>query len=149
MRPLIIGEAPSKNEVPPTPLGGRVGRRLAACCGITLEEFLVRFERVNLLDVRQDTREKGFEFDATAAAHAASLLIRHKLFDEPRLVLLLGRRVAQAFGCDVGYFNRWFINQAEAYVLPHPSGVSRWWNSVENQQHAAAFMRSIIAETHR
>ena len=148
MKPLIVGEAPSKNEVTERPLEGRVGRRLADLCGLTLEEFLQHFERINLLHVRQDTREKGFEFDAEAARFEAEQMRNTRmLFAEGRVTLLLGKRVGAAFGCPTNYFERWWIMNAEAYVLPHPSGINRWWNDHANEDKAARFMREIVRRT--
>lgn len=146
MKPLVVGEAPSKNEVTERPLEGRVGRRLADLCGLTLPEFLEQFERVNLLHVRQDTREKGFEFDDVEAWREAGILRAQGAFMQPRTVLLLGKRVARAFGCPTEYFARWWIDRAEAFVVPHPSGINRWWNDHANVDKAARFMRGIVAE---
>lgn len=152
MKPLIVGEAPSKNELPERPIEGRIGARLAVCCGLPYDEFLERFERVNLLRVRQDTKEKGFEFDAAAAAHVAwqmaAPLSTQFAFHEGRTVLLLGKRVAAAFGADTRYFERQRIGtRAEVYVLPHPSGVNRWWNDEANQRRMVEFMHGIVERT--
>lgn len=147
MKPLIVGEAPSKNEITERPIEGRIGRRLAACCDMSLDAFLAHFDRVNLLHVRQDTREKGFEFDGAAANHAAIQMRADNAFVKDRIVLLLGRRVAMAFGCPQGYFERWFIDEAEAYVLPHPSGVNRWWNMAANEERMQTFMKAIVERT--
>jgi hypothetical protein len=58
---------------------------------------------------------------------------------------MLGRRVADVFGvlANVGYFEKKLYNGAEAYVLPHPSGVNRWWNDPKNMHTAMVFMRWI------
>ena len=145
MKPLLIGEAPSKNEYPPTPLEGRIGKRLAALAGLTFEEFLERFDRVNLLDVRQDTREKGFEFDMASARKNA--LAAWARFKAGQTVILLGKRVADAFGLKtVPYFQGVTLSEARVYVMPHPSGVSRWWNDPANVKQAEEFMRGIVRE---
>lgn len=149
MKPLIIGEAPSKNEVTPRPLEGRVGKRLAALCGLTLDEYLKHFDRVNLLDVRQDTKEKGFEFDHKLARVKAEYMLEFDI--EPnRIVLLLGWRVAKAFNLDhLGYFEeqRHPDSSAEFRVLPHPSGVNRWWNDIRHLMDAEVFMKTIVERT--
>jgi hypothetical protein len=143
-KPLIVGEAPSKNEIVPTPIEGRVGRRLARCAGLSFDEFIDRFDRMNLLSVRQDTQEKGFVFDSRAAGIVAREL-RERL--EPgRTVLLLGHRVADAFGIKGEYFAT-FAPPGEAvyYVLPHPSGVNHWWNDPANVEKMNAFMHEIAS----
>ncbi len=147
MKPLLIGEAPSKNEATPRPLEGRVGKRLASCCNMTLGEFLDHFDRVNLLSVRQDTKEKGFEFDLRAAKISAEVL--RQSFKEGQIVLFLGGRVAEAFGVHGPYFEHRVVNQigTEAYIFPHPSGISRWWNDPANKQQAAEFMQDVVRRT--
>lgn len=142
MKPLIIGEAPSKNEYPPTPIAGRIGRRLADMAGLTFEDFLEKFERVNLLAVRQDTAEKGFEFDLEYAKTSA-MLLSMTLRLRPA-VILLGRRVAKAFDLKDDYFAPLTINGAPAWIVPHPSGVSRWWNDPENEEKMRTFMIELV-----
>lgn len=144
MRPLIIGEAPSKNETTERPLEGRVGRRLADLCGMTLEGYLAFFDRINLLHVRQDTKEKGFEFDVAAAEREAARLRNSELLFQARVVILLGKRVSMAFGVPTDYFERWWIVEAEAYAFPHPSGVNRWWNDHANVDRASRFLRAVV-----
>lgn len=142
MKPLIIGEAPSKNEVTERPIEGRVGRRLAACAGLSFGDFLYHFERVNLLHERQETIGKGFTFDTVAARIEADRL--RSTFVPDQVVLLLGGRVAEAFGIHDEYFTKHILNKAHAYLVPHPSGVNRWWNEAANVEKANAFMRGII-----
>lgn len=148
MKPLIVGEAPSKNEVTERPIEGRIGRRLAALAGLTLEEFLAHFDRVNLLHERQDTAEHGFQFDRFAATKAAREL--GMTFQHDQVILLLGKRVADAFGMvDIKHFeSRSFYSICGTiFVMPHPSGVNRWWNKLCNKREAETFMRTIIERT--
>jgi len=150
VKPLLIGEAPSKNEDPYAivPLGGRVGRRLAACAGLPFCEFLERFDRINLLEVRQDTKEKGFEFDLPAARIKAAALWDEWHAGPPRTVIFLGRRVARSFGFgSMTLFSPVTLGtQIAMYQMPHPSGVNRWWNDAENCTLACAFMHKIVEE---
>lgn len=145
MKPLIVGEAPSKNEVTERPIEGRVGKRLAAVCGMPLADFLSHFERVNLLHVRQDTKEKGFEFDLAAGKKAAEKL--RDSFKEDQIVILLGGRVAEAFRVHDHYFVETRVNFARLYIVPHPSGVNRWYNDRSNMDAMVAFMKSIVERT--
>jgi uracil-DNA glycosylase len=151
LKPLMIGEAPSKNEHVPQPLSGRVGKRMAECCGLTLEEFLDFFERTNLLKERQDTKEKGFEFDSVAAALEAEKLWHDGVtFHNDRVVLLLGHRVATAFGAaNVYLIEQHLGTRAKVYVLPHPSGVNRWWNESANVKTMNEFMRRVVVEARK
>jgi hypothetical protein len=68
------------------------------------------------------------------------------------LVLLLGRRVAHAFGVSgIGYFEPAAVwskvgpeaVQRPAVVVPHPSGRSRWWNSRANRDAARAWFKKV------
>ncbi len=148
MKPLIIGEAPSKNETTPRPIEGRIGRRLARLAGLSLPEFLAHFDRVNLLDVRQDTAEHGFTFDRLAAIDAAYRL--QQTFAHNQIILLLGHRVADAFGIVKRiYFieQRFTVMRGEIRILPHPSGINRWWNDPRHMLEAETFMRRIVERT--
>jgi len=145
MKPLIVGEAPSKNEVTERPIEGRIGVRLASMAGLTLPEFLATFDRVNLLHVRQDTVTHGFTFDYVAATQSAALIKR--TFQPNQIVLLLGRRAAWTFGLGGEYFIQHAIHGAEVRIVPHPSGINRWWNSPENVRQMNTFMKTIVGRT--
>jgi hypothetical protein len=112
---------------------------------MTFEDFLTHFERVNLLQVRQDTKEKGFEFDRAAAIIAGRILVER--VKPGQIVLLLGKRVADAIGVVNDYFMPCVVNNVEFYVLPHPSGVNRWWNNPDNLKQACAFLRGVVERT--
>lgn len=143
MKILIIGEAPSKNEPLPRPIEGRIGRRLADFADVSFDTFLARTERMNLLAVRQDTAEKGFEFDHVVAAERAREVVKN--LEPERVVLLLGKRVAKAAGIAKDYFIPCFCeNGALIYVVPHPSGVNRWFNDPKNLAKMSGFMKAII-----
>lgn len=143
MKPLIIGEAPGKNGDPTKPIEGRIGARLAACAGITLDEFLSTFDRINLLDEQPQDNGKGTDFNVKEAGRVARNL-EPTLCDRP-LVLLLGKRVAAAFKfTEVVYFQEARINRIPTYVVPHPSGVNRWFNELENELQMLKFMHGIV-----
>ena len=147
MKPLIVGEAPSKNEFPPTPLEGRVGRRLADCAGLTFGEYLTRFDRTNLLGERQEVKGKGFVFDM-ASARAAAWKLRSDIMRRPATVLL-GKRVCSAFNLIDEYFLEQRIDGAPVFVVPHPSGLSRWWNDVDNRMKMREFMRALAGKRYQ
>lgn len=141
-KPLLIGEAPSKNEPLPRPLEGRSGERLARFAGLAWDDYLEKFERTNLLSVRQDTKEKGFEFDHDAAVVRAREIVN--AIEPDRVVVLFGKRVAAAFGCVKAYFEVHRLpNGGRMYVVPHPSGVNRWWNDSNNCRRMWQFMHDL------
>lgn len=148
MKPLIIGEAPGKNGDPTTPIEGRVGRRLAECAGIPFEEFLDTFDRRNLLDVQPQDSGKGAKFNVKSAGRVARELEKH--FTLGQIVLLLGQRTASAFRIiNEPYFNCTPINGARVYIVPHPSGVNTWWNSLDNELEMIRFMHRIVKDIRR
>lgn len=139
MRTLIIGEAPARTGDPRRPLLGRSGGRLAALCGLELQDYRRAFARANVLERWPGRLAKGDAFDLPAARQRAALLRRR--FVGGRLVVLLGRRTARAFGLDSAYFLPQRVACANVVVLPHPSGVNRWWNEPKNLARAARFLR--------
>ncbi len=145
MKPLIIGEAPSKNEPTPRPIEGRIGKRLAMYANMPLQRFLDHFDRVNLLAIRQDTAEHGFTFDVKAARVEADKLQRE--FKRGQVVILLGGRVAEAFGVHDDYFVENPLGLAKAYIVPHPSGINRWHNDPANRIRMSVFMAEIVERT--
>lgn len=57
------------------------------------------------------------------------------------VVVLLGKRVAAAFGMKrPKYLERVKHRGLDVVVLPHPSGVNRWWNDARNVHRASACM---------
>ena len=74
---------------------------------------------------------------AAFAAHAVAEYFR----DRGRQVLLAGRGVAGAFGVDLPFFLWAEERGMMVAVVPHPSGVSRWWNDPANERRARRFLR--------
>lgn len=144
MKPLLVGEAPSKNEVIPQTLGGRVGKRLAKFAGITIQEYLETFDRMNLLIERQDTAEHGFQFDMQQAKENARNL--RLMFPERRRIILLGKRVAEAFQLPLIYFEEMRADHIYT-IIPHPSGINRWYNEPRNIAEIEHFMRMLVEDS--
>lgn len=139
MRPLIIGEAPARTGDPRRPLLGRSGSRLAKLCGLDLQDYARRFARANVLEQWPGRLTKGDAFDLPTARLRACVLRRR--FVGGRLVVLLGRRTALAFGLRCAYLQPERVACANVVVLPHPSGINRWWNEPENVRRASSFLR--------
>lgn len=142
---LIVGQAPSVRSDPFEPLSGRSGRRLASLCGLQLEEFLLAYDRVNLIPEFPGKLSKGDAFPI----ERARLLTRHVLDRvRPRRLVLLGGGVARAFGLPAASQRlRWAsLGRHEAAVCPHPSGVCQWWNDPLNVGQARSFWLSLESE---
>lgn len=146
VKPLLIGEAPGR--VAGRPLEGRCGERMAALAGVTPEAFYRATERRNVLDEWPGAAtDKGARFPRLRASIAAGRLLAH--FSPDRLVLLLGYRVARAFGVKLRYFEEASILRARVYVIPHPSGVNVWYNDPANVRRAERFMREVLTDAWR
>ena len=140
MRTIIVGQAPGPRTDSREPLSGQSGRRLAALCGMELDEFLAAFERVNL--IRRwpgEANGKGDAFPMARARRAA--VLRAGAFPGARVVLL-GRQVAHAFDVYGMKILEWHSTPAFTFALcPHPSGVCQWWNEPANVRRARKFWR--------
>lgn len=142
-RPLIVGEAPGKHGDPSRPCEGRVGARLAACAGITYDEYLTLFDRVNLLDEQPQDAPKGMAFNVKLAGKVARKM--EQAFQVGQIVLILGKRAGSAFGLkNVPYFETLALNHAKVTIVPHPSGVNRAWNDLEVELQMIKFMHDVV-----
>jgi hypothetical protein len=111
--------------------------KLVIMSGLTREQFMRTFDRRNVLDAEV--------WDQRSARQAGERL-KKKLSGK---VVVLGREVWRA----LGFHNRsdeWFSVRVEndvSYVLvPHPSGVSHWYNDAKNVKRVERFLRDLIAE---
>ena len=99
------------------------------------------FDLVNLLDRWPGKKGKGDAFPLDEARASARRL---NLWGKP-LVILVGRNVARAFGANsVAYLEGFLLGYVNAVVIPHPSGLNRWWNDPANTERARRFMRSLL-----
>lgn len=134
---ILVGQALNQRGRAKEPLDGAAGRRLAALAGLDHHLFMARFERVNLLE----QGEPGAQFDVRAARDVADDLRQRW---RGRKAVLLGRGVAAAFRLvpdDYEWFKPLEIPPGvEAAVMPHPSGISHWWNDPANVQAARDYM---------
>lgn len=152
MKPLLIGQAPGPATDPGRPLSGRCGARLADLCGLELESFLNRFERVNLIETFPGKAGKGDAFPIEQARlGAVRLMTSGRLFC--RRTVFLGGNVWRAFGwpgeiAKVPLF-KWAGGMQPMMMAfaPHPSGVSRWWNDPANEERARRFFRRLALES--
>lgn len=142
MKPLIIGQAPGPKTDPAEPLSGPSGRRLAALCELSLDDFLACFQRVNLMNRFPGKAGKGDAFRIDRARRAA---LRLSQSFGGRKVVLLGNHVARAFEVlpispPGAFMPMW---GGLVTIFPHPSGISRWWNDPKNVRLASQFWRML------
>jgi hypothetical protein len=129
VKPLIVGEVNPYGSDPtfalfPLPEGAS-GYRLRKILGLTQDEYLRAFDRANLCTGR---------WSAEAAREAAE-----QIDSQDRCaVILLGRKVAKAFGLG----SRELFTRCGRYVLlPHPSGRCRSWNDAARVEWARRLVR--------
>jgi uracil-DNA glycosylase len=140
MKPLVVGEAPGRRGGPP--LAGDCGQRLADFYGVSLRDFKRTFTCVNLLREWPGSAGKGSRFPLAEAKVQAERIAARLPWG--RVVILLGRRVASAFGVKTDYFRRARIGKCiMVFVVPHPSRVNRWFNDPANVDSMRAFMRTM------
>lgn len=138
MKPVLVGEDNPHSADParvlwPEPRGAS-GDRLRRILGLTVEEYLEQFDRVNLCVQAWDL--------SRARVEATRLLWVCERERAP--LVLLGRRVARAFGVpDVPLFSRPFSG-LPITLLPHPSGRSKVWNNREAHRRARRAVRGMI-----
>jgi hypothetical protein len=140
----LIGEAPGRGREDRLPFAGPCETRWAHVIG---HDWRSRFHVVNLLDYWPGSGgEKGATLPALEASIAASAILRTIANSRPVSALFLcGLRVAAAFRVPRGeFFERAYARSIDGFelptfVVPHPSGVSHWWNDPANVERARAF----------
>lgn len=149
-RLLFVGQAPAADTVGQPAFSGKCGQLLAQLMGISQEEMLKAHEFVNLLDFYPGKSKfgKGDNFPlAQAKARAEELRERFR----SRAVVLLGYNVARAFGTLQFNYCQWyslFDNRAQrtipgvVSIVPHPSGINRWYNSADHRLLVQRFLRA-------
>lgn len=133
---VMIGEAPSPTSDPSDPFAGRPLRWLSWILKLSEEEVRSRMSFVNLLD-----RYPGRRFPIAEGRLAAEKLAIPKR----GTWLLAGRAVGLCFGRRRSEMFRWFyLSDVRAAVVPHPSGLNRWWNDPANRERYAEFIRTVL-----
>ena len=140
---LLIGQAPSKSGVSAHPLEGRIGKKIADLAGIPMARYMTETDRANVLDHWPGRSEKGDTFPMREARDAAT----KKVFMlKGRRVIFVGKATASAFGVHAEYLE-WQQSPTlgcRFAILPHPSGIVRWWNDPANARLAAKFLREVF-----
>lgn len=149
-RPLLVGQAPGPNTDPLEPLypapASSAGGRLAFFMGLTPEQYLEIYDRVNLLNEFPGGDPKRDKFplhDGKIAAASLRPLLRE------RVVVLLGRNVALSWKGEVARAGpmEWSVCPRFGTRLswvPHPSGRNRWYNSDINRTKALSFWQGLL-----
>jgi uracil-DNA glycosylase len=145
-RIALIGQAPGPNNGRRRAFEGPCELRLAGLLGVSVEELRSRLRMTNLLDEFPGDagrhRGKGDVFPLAVAREAAR---RKPLVG---MSILAGRNVATAYGIRNALYFRWVTvgwsrdtSPVLVCVIPHPSGVNRWWQERANRLRARSFLR--------
>lgn len=144
----MIGEAPGYMGEGKLPLAGWGGDRIAGLARMRgHQELREHFELINLLDYYPGLSgrgaSKGAAFPKDEGRDEAQKLIDEGELQPP--LFFLGHRVATAFGLKRTEYFKWTeVEGLPVVVLPHPSGVNRWWNSEENQRAGRRFFEEFL-----
>lgn len=136
----MLGEAPARQFEGQPAFSSKSGDFLTELIGMPVR---VMFDCRNILDYWPGkTGGKGSAFPMKEAmAVLQDMRLEGALMD--RRVILAGSRAGKAWGSPPGQILKW--NEADAFceafaVLPHPSGVNRWWNDLSHRDLAQKFL---------
>jgi len=91
---------------------------------------------------------KGSCFSISKAKRRAPFVASRIRRLSPTLVVLLGKRVALSFGLRLPFMAFTYLEAFKAWatIIPHPSGVVRWWNTVDNVSEFQNTMSDVFDE---
>lgn len=141
MRALIVGQAPSRATDGQPPFSGRSGERLARLLGVTPAELGDVAELVNLVERWPGKRGRGDAFPIVEARDMATALTK---FSQHERFVLCGGQVARSFGLDLIPLVAARHANRTVMLVPHPSGLNRWWNDEEHERATSAALRSFV-----
>lgn len=145
----FIGQAPGRHGQ--KALAGRSGNRLCTLAGLPHDKLFMLFDRRNVFRHFPGRKSDFFElkgdfFDVRLARKEAQSID----VTAYRLVVFLGLNVAKAFNIRNGrLFKELRFGEAKdtlGIILPHPSGVSHFWNAKENRRVAAFHLRRMMSK---
>ena len=154
VRILFVGQAPSRETDSQPPFTGKCGRFLAeVLLGTEQEQMLRDHDFINVLDRWPGKGISGDKFPVVEAMAAA----KRKLAEmQGRTVVLLGHNVARAFGfTSLMYFSWYEIHDEQnpskivvplVTVVPHPSGINRYYNDPTKRLIVAKFLQTIASK---
>lgn len=162
---ILIGEAPGRGQGDYTRAfeGSRSGAFIKDAFGPAFSANLS--VRINVVQRSQRKSGKGSAFDAerfelaVESTVANALSIAYDADPTDLYLLIAGKRLAKAIGIpSPEYFAEVSlplkyseyereIGLTSAIVIPHPSGVNRWWNDKANRKVAASFAQRMNRRT--
>lgn len=145
---LIVGQQPNSND-PEDPLSPDdkmwAGYRVMSLAGLNPQSYRDTFHRVNI------NYENEGKFTTSVRQKNRAIDI-WKCVKKGDTLIILGTAVEKCF---TGLLERmepckpYDVRRAgiaTAYLIPHPSGLNRWWNDPSNTLLATQTLRQIIAD---
>lgn len=133
---LYIAQAPG---VPgPHARNTRADARLSRFLNIALADLPCYLRWINVLSAFPGKSGKGDRFPLAEARQCAA-----KICLEP-VTLLAGSNVARAFQLSPALFTWNDVQGCRVAVVPHPSGINRWWNDPAHVAQFRAFCCSLL-----
>lgn len=140
-RVIFVGQGPSQNGDPLKPLEGQLGEKLAQLLDLRFEDYVDEYARINLnAEWIGKGSGKGDVFDATEGRATAKVLLRGSWTH----YVLLGQKVAECFGPGGNPLDTIQKGEKSFFLLPHPSGINRWWNDPDNTRRASIRLRTFV-----
>jgi uracil-DNA glycosylase len=160
MKPLILGEAPSKtgDSYWQFPLSGEVGRRLHQMAGLPVHTggstygryywpLTEEFDLINVIERYPGPgRGSGADFPRRQALAGLNRLISEGQLPPGRVVVCLGRRVLKLLVPGELPFYTWVKLGSGQLIagIPHPSGLTRNYNDKMEWERAGRTLRGAI-----
>lgn len=149
----VYGQAPGSRGDPDAPAFAG-SARFEELAGVEITELIEAWgwQFVNLLPdyPGRAVGERGDAFPIAAARTRARMF--GETWQPGDRVLLCGRNVARSFHLERLPYLHWKPltlrePRIRIAVMPHPSGVNRWWNDPQNRRAATEFVRELITQT--
>lgn len=138
---IFVGQGPSQDGDPYCPLEGRVGEKLGEL--LEVGNFPEQFARINLnSEWIGKGSGKGDVFDHSEGKTAAKVLLRGSW----TRYVLLGKQVALCFDANGEPLETVTHGVKSFFLLPHPSGINRWWNNPDNARKAKEKLGKFVYE---
>lgn len=141
---VIVGQQPNAND-PEDPLAPDnpmwAGYRLMSLAGLTPGEYRDRFQRINL----NYEAESKFRVSTPQRHRAMDIFTTVR---EDDILVILGTAVEKAFKGLLPPLQPCIIQKAhrnvDVVLIPHPSGLNRWWNDPMNTKLAVETLKQVI-----
>lgn len=138
---IFVGQGPSSGGDPYRPLEGAAANRIGFLLNSPADYFIKCYARINLNSewIGKDGG-KGDVFDLAEGKVTAKVLLRGSW----TRYVLLGKKVAECFDVKGEFLQTVDHGEKHFFLLPHPSGINRWYNDVENVAAAAPKLQEFL-----